>query len=56
MSRALFASGLSVENKKPTWLNTLRYPTTSVYSLTSRPLMGAALYLVVRRLRMQYTG
>ena len=35
--------------KKPTWPNTLRYPATSVYSITSLPASRVALYSVIQR-------
>jgi hypothetical protein len=34
---------------KPTWLNTLRYSTTSVYSSTGSPAGWVALHLVIRQ-------
>jgi hypothetical protein len=42
--------------KKPTWRNTLRYSTTSAYSLTGLPAGRVTLYLVIRRLSLNYSA
>jgi hypothetical protein len=42
--------------KKPTWRNTLRYSTTSAYSLTGLPAGRVTLYLVIRRLSFNYSA
>jgi hypothetical protein len=42
--------------KKPTWRNTLRYSTTSAYSLTGLPAGRVTLYLVIRRLSHNYSA